>query len=162
MPNLSEPSKVVTDHSSVEKLPLLNKTKLIYHVNKLTDVHHLCIPPSVVPDIFFIAHEDGHLGFAHCYKIVTHSWYIRGLTKPLRSFIQYYAQCLALQTRRYPPYSPLQPIQFPLIPFLTLTFDFVFAFLVSIIGFNALISVTCKFSKRVTLIEGVNIWLAEQ
>ena len=29
-------------------------------------------------------------------------------------------------------------------------------------GFNAIILVTCKFSKRVTLIEGADPWSAEQ
>lgn len=36
--------------------------------------------------------------------------------------------------------------------------DFGLALTLSAAGFNLLMSVTCKFSKRVTLVEGKNIW----
>lgn len=40
-----------------------DKTKLFYHVNKLTGVYRLCIPSFVAPDVLVIDHEEGHLGF---------------------------------------------------------------------------------------------------
>ena len=40
--------------------------------------------------------------------------------------------------------------------------DFVLALPLTRQGFNAIMSVTCKFSKRVTLIEGADTWSAEQ
>lgn len=43
-----------------------------------------------------------------------------------------------------------------------LTLDFVLARLLTKQGFNAIISVTCKFSKWVTLLKRVNTWSAEQ
>ena len=46
--------------------------------------------------------------------------------------------------------------------FFTLTLNFVLAFPLTKQGFNAIMSVTCKFSKRVTLIEGADTWSAEQ
>lgn len=52
------------------------------------------------------------------------------------------------------PYGFLKPIQSPLVFFFTLILDFHLAFLLSKESFNALILVTYKFSKRVTLIEG--------
>lgn len=48
------------------------------------------------------------------------------------------------------------------MPFFTLTLDFVLALPLSKEKYNAIISVICKFSKRVTLIEGADTWLAEQ
>lgn len=142
--------------------PAPDKSKLLYHVNKLTGVYRLCVSPSVAPDIPAIAYGEDHPGFACCYKIISRSWFVRGLTKLLRSFIRHCPQCLALQTRRHPPYGSLQPIKSPPVPFFTLTLDFVLALPVSKEGFNALMSVTCKFSKRITLIEGVDTWTAEQ
>lgn len=142
-------------------LPPPDKTKLLYHVNRLTGVHRLYIPPSVAPDILAIAHEEGHPGFSRCYQIIVRSWFIRGLTKLLRSFIRHCPQCLALQTRRHPPYGSLQPIQSSPVPFFTLTLDFVLALPLTKEKFNAIMSVTCKFSKRVTLIKGANTWSAE-
>ena len=66
-----------------------------------------------------------------------------------------------MQTRRHAPYGSLQPIQSPPVPFFTLTLDFILALPLSKEGFNALMSVTCKFSKRVTLIERKDTWTAE-
>ncbi len=90
-----------------EGLPRPDKTKLLYLVNKLTNVRRLCIPPSVAPDILGIAHGEGHPGFSRCFEIVSRSWFIRGLTKLFRSFIRHCSQCLALQNRRHPPYGSL-------------------------------------------------------
>ena len=143
-------------------LPKPAKAKLLYHVNRLTNVYRLCIPPSVALDILGIAHGEGHPGFSRCYEIVSCSWYIHGLMKLLCSFICHCPQCLALQTRQHLPYGLLQSIESPPVPFFTLTLDFVLVLLPSKEGYNAIISVTCKFSKRVTLVEDADIWPAEQ
>lgn len=64
------------DFAALEKYPEFdapapNKTKLLYHVNKFTDVYRLYILPFVAPDILTIAHGEGHLSFTHCYKIIS-------------------------------------------------------------------------------------------
>ncbi len=58
---------------SANALPPPDKTKLLYHVNRLTGVHRLCIPPLVAPDILAIAHGEGHPGFSRCYEIIARS-----------------------------------------------------------------------------------------
>ena len=75
-PEGSEPIDVTKDFTALEKhpefeAPAADKTKLLYHVNKLTGVHRLCISPSVAPDVLAIAHGEGHPGFARCYKIIS-------------------------------------------------------------------------------------------
>lgn len=137
------------------------KADLLFFINRTTGVQRIAIPPTVVKDIMAIAHGKGHPGFARCYKIIFCLWYIRGLTKLLHTFIRHCPQCLALQTRRHPPYGSLQPIHSPPIPFFTFTLDFVLAFPRTKKGYNALMSVTCKFSKCVTLIPGMDTWTAE-
>ena len=116
----------------------------------------------MVPNILTIAHREELPGFSRCYEIITRFWFIWRLTKLLQAFIRYYPQCLALQTRWYAPYGSLQPIESPPVPFFTLTLDFILALQVSVDKFNALMSVTYKFSKRITLIEGINTWSAKQ
>lgn len=87
--------------------PPRDKTKLLYHINRTISIQYLYIPPSVAPEILAITHGEGHPGFSRCYKIITRSWFIRGLTKLLRAFIRHCPECLALQTRRHPPYGSL-------------------------------------------------------
>lgn len=144
------------DRETPEVLPSPDKSRLLYHVNRVTNVHRLCIPPSVASDILAIAYGEGHPGFSRSYKIISRSWYVRGLTKLFQAFIRHCPQCLALQTRRHALYGSLQPIESPLMPFFTLTLDFVLALPLSKEKYNAIISVTCKFSKRVILIEGAD------
>lgn len=145
-----------------KELSVPDKSQLLFHINRLTNVHHLCISSSVAPDILAIAHGEGYPGFSHCYEIITRSWFIRGFTKLLCAFICYCPKCLVLQTRRHAPYGSLQPIKSSPVPFFILTLDFVLALPLSKGDYNTLISVTYKFSKRITLIEGADTWSAEQ
>lgn len=94
-------------------LPPPDKSRLLYHINRMTGVQRLCIPSAVAPDILAIAHGNGHPGFSCCYEIITRSWFMRGLTKMLREFISHCSECLALQTRRHPPSNPLSHRLFP-------------------------------------------------
>lgn len=62
----------------------------------------------------------------------------------------------------HPPYGSLQPIESPSVLFHTLTIDFILALPVSREGFNAVMSVTYKYSKRVTLVPGKDSWSKEE
>lgn len=131
-----------------------NTSRLIFNLDRLTGVCCLCISCFVAPELLAIAHNKGYSGFSHCHKIISRSWFIWGLTKVLRSYIRHYPQYLALQTKRHALYNSLQPIELSPVPFFILTLDFVLALPISKKGYNALMSVTCKFSKKVTLIKG--------
>ena len=128
--------------------------QLIYHLDRVTGVRQLYIPPAVAPNLLAITHGESHPGFARCHEIISRSWYIRELTKILRAFIRHCPQCLALQTRRHASYGFLQPIYLSSVPFFTLTLDFILALPLTADGYNALMFVTYKFSKKVTIIEG--------
>lgn len=54
-----------------KELPEPNKSRLLYHINKIIDVYRLGIPPSVSPNILAIAHKQDHPNFFHCYNIIT-------------------------------------------------------------------------------------------
>lgn len=76
-PEGSEPIDVTKDFAALEshlelEVPAADKTKLFYHINKLTSVHRLCILPSVALVVLAIAHGEGYPGFARCYEIISH------------------------------------------------------------------------------------------
>ena len=58
------------------------------------------------------------------------------------------------QTRGHKPYGELNPIASPPIPFHTITLDFIVGLPKANDGSNAVLTVTDKFTKRVTLIPG--------
>lgn len=139
-----------------------DKSQLLYHINSFTNVDRHCTLLFMAPDILVVIHGKGHLEFSRCYKIITCSSFIYDLTKLFCTFICHCPKYLALQTRQLAPYGSLQPIELSLILFFTPTLDFVLALSLSKAECNAIMSVTCKFSKRVTLIEGADTWLSEQ
>ena len=163
--------KVLDDKTSIEQkfdagevtsLPFVRGSKgEIFHINKFTGLERLCIPEPLAKDIFDMAHSEGHPGFERCYEIVSKSWYIHGLTRLLRQYIRHCPQCLVFQTRRHRPYGSLQPIQSPSIPFHTLTLDFILALPTTTEGFDCTLTVTDKFTKRITYIVGKSTWKAK-
>lgn len=145
-----------------ERLPVPNKSKLFYHINRLINVYYLYISSSVAPDILTVAHGKGHSRFSRCYKIIIRSWFICGLTKLFCTFIQDCPRSLALETKQHLLYDLFQPIESSFILFFTLTLDFMLTLYLSKKEYNVMISVTYKFSKYVIFIEDTDMWLAEQ
>lgn len=136
---------------------------LMYHIDRVTGHQRLCIPPALVKEILHLAHGNGHPGFQRCYEIVSTSWYIRGLSNQLREFIRHCPECQVLQTRRHQPYGSLSPIESPPVPFHTLTLDFILALPTSEGDeYDTILSVTDKFTKRVTGIPGKSTWNTAQ
>lgn len=86
-PKVSRALKKPPLSNNTDDLPLSDKAKFLYHVNKLTSVYCLCIFLLVDSDILAIAHKEKYPGFSYCYKIITHFWFIWGLTKLLKTFI---------------------------------------------------------------------------
>lgn len=139
------------------KSPALNKTKLLYHINKLIDIYSLHIFLSITLNILVIAYKKSHLSFAQCYEIISCSWFVWNLTKFLYSFIRHCSQDLALKTRQYSLYEFSYLIDSFLVLFFTLTQNFMLVLLATKKRYNLLMSVTCKFWRWITLIEGVDI-----
>lgn len=88
-------------------------------------------------------------------------------TRPYKAFSRLYPivpwlPSFSNQATSYPPHGSLWLIESPFVPFFTLTLDFIFVLPLLKKKYNVIISVTYKFSKRVTLIKGVDTWSAEQ
>lgn len=152
------------------ELPFVVEDGLIFRLEGYYSGDHafqprrLCIPPGgAQKEIFEAIHDrNNHLGFARCYERIINSYYIRNLSKRLHEYVRHCPQCQSLQTRRHKPYGSLQPILTPPIPFHTLTIDFMLAFPKTLSGLDCMMSVTCKFSKRATVIPGAINWDAMQ
>lgn len=135
--------------------------KLIYYIDLISGIYYLCISILAGSEIIVIVHSKSYPGFAYHYKIASYCWYIHSLTKFLQVFIRHQPKYLIFQTRQHLFYDSLQPIHLPLVSFHIVLFDFLLALPLSADGFNLLMSVTCKFLKRITLIKGKNIQLAK-
>lgn len=138
---------------------------LIYYIDALTSIKRLCIPKDCVREILDIAHGSGHAGYARTHDLITKSWYIHGLTKSLRKYIQHCPECLTCQIKRHKPYGSLQSIDSPPIPFHTIAMDFVLALPHEeidnvVISPDVMLTVTDKFSKRVLLMVGKSTFSA--
>lgn len=144
----------------------LDDTGLLYHVGS-EGVRRLCIPEhnGLVKEVLQLTHDEiGHPGFHRTYERVTESLYIRKLNTTLREFIRHCPDCQTMASPRHSPYGSLQPIAMPAAPHHTITIDFVVALPQSPPpdGFDSVMSVTDKFSKRIALIPGKTTYTAGQ
>ena len=141
--------------------------KLIWRVEDSTSDKaytplRLCVPDNCVEEFLKIAHSGGHHGRDKCHEIISRQWYIPKLDRKLREYLRHCAECQLYQTPRHQPFGALQPILSPSTPYHTLTIDFILALPLSIKGYNCILTVTCKFTRKITLIPGKDTYTAEQ
>lgn len=153
------------DHRS--ELLFCKKDGLVYRIEGYTSGDYafvpqrLCIPSSTVREIFEAVHDgNSHLGFARTYERIASSFYVCNLTEKLKEYLRHCLECQVHQTRQHKPYGSLQPVLSPPVPFHMLIIDFILALPQSHTGLDSIMSVTCKFSKRVSLVPGKNTWAA--
>jgi hypothetical protein len=129
------------------------KDNLLYF-RDVDGAERLCIPMTKERDIFEEHHDNaGHPGYHRTYHRIRSGFYIKGLARKLRHYIDLCPACLTHQTKkRHKPWGELQPLQPPKLPFDTICIDFMVGFPVSSKGNNACMSVTCQLSKRIGLI----------
>ena len=140
--------------SKTNEIKTKKNNKLIFHVDCIIDTQQLCILPKAAAEMIAITHEDGHPGFNKCYETIVKLWYVRGLVKQLQLYIKHYLQYLVLQTRQHQLYKLLQPIYSPAIPYHTITLNFILALLTSNKGYNTILLLTDKYTKKVFLLSG--------
>jgi hypothetical protein len=147
------------------------KTRLPYELidgllyskdNDDKDTYKLCIPWSLVGEIFELVHDkSGHQGYDRCYERL-YGLKIYKCTKLLKQYIRHCSKCNELRTSRHKPYGSLQPIITPPIPFHTITIDIITNLPTTKDGYDQIMTVTDKFSKRKTFIPGKSNWTAHQ
>ena len=140
--------------------------ELIFRVDDFIDDHvfisrRLCISNAVVKDVLKIVHDDSndHSKYAKCYEQIISTWYIRDLIRQLRDYLKYCSKCQINRIRRHQSHDSLQFILSSIILFHTLSLDFIFALSISRVEqFNVVMSITCKFTKRIIIVLNKNIW----
>ena len=85
------------------------------------------------------------------------------MSKHLRTYLHHCSKCFVYQTRRHQSYDSLQFIEKLLMLFHIIIIDFILAlFIIIEIEYDFLMSMICKFSKRVTFVVEKSTWLASQ
>ena len=131
----------------------LKNNGLLYYISP-TRNERLVIPRALYSNIFKLAYDRlNHGGYNKTLNRLKDTVYIRYVGKYLRIYLAYYPDYRLYQIARYAPYSSLNPIVTPAIPFHTLTMDFIVE-LPNIRGITILLTITNKFTKRVILIPG--------
>ena len=146
----------------VPGIPFVLREGLIYHING-EDRWRLGVPPSMEQEMFEQAHDlSNHGGYHRCYDRLSHTVFIRHLSKRLRTYIAHCPECQLNQTKRHKPYGSLIPITTPAIPFHTIAMDFIVALPLTKAGYDCLLTITCKATKRNLLVPGKETWSAAQ
>ena len=148
------------------KLSFYRENDLIFRDDDLVDTdfnsyetRRLCISYLAINDILKMIHDEDHSDFAKNYDKISASWYIRDLAKYLRDYLKHCSECQIYQIKRHLSYDSLQSILTSLISFHTIIMNFILA-LSSFIAanFNILLSIICKFIKRIILILDKITW----
>lgn len=136
--------------------------ELIYYVNP-EHGHRLCIPDydELIKQVFQQVHDElGYPGYHRSHERLTQGLYTHRLSPKLHDYLRHCPVCQLNQTPRHRPYGNLQTIITPPTPFYIITIDFILALPQTKDGFNTALSITDKFSKRITFVVGKNIWRA--
>lgn len=142
-------------YESNENLILISyqfEKNLIYHINDIIDLRRLCVFQSCINHIFKIAHENDHSDFIRCFQIISRAWFIRNLSKQLRTYIKHCFECFILQIRKHSSYENLQSIESSSMSFHIITLNFILALFESLKHYDTIMFVTDKFIKRIILI----------
>src|SRR5436190_23573986 len=100
--------------------------------------------------------EFHHISFHQVYNIIVVSIFIQNLSKKLTQYIIHCLQCLNCQIVQHCLYRVLQSVVESSISFHTVITDFIIDLLKTKKEFNTVITVTCKFSKKVKFISEKN------
>ncbi|KAH6603966.1 hypothetical protein Trco_007412 [Trichoderma cornu-damae] len=154
------------------RTPFVYQDGLIYR-RDMEDRKFLCIPRNCVKDVLQMAHDDQfHAGLRKTIAALD-GLSIPRMAKTVKEYIAHCPQCLTNRTDTQKPIGELQPIQSQAQPYHTVAMDF-------IVGlppeaprsfwklpdcphdFDAMMTTTCKWSRKSILIPGSTRYTAKQ
>ena len=155
--------------ANVVKLFFYRKNELIFRFddyiidNHVYESHRLCIFQSTIQNILVVAHDDSHSNYVRCYDKIAIFYYIRELFKYFKNFLKHCSRCQTYQTRRHKFYDSLQSIFISNILFHIIIIDFILTLSKSRVDqFDCVMSISCKYFKRIVLISDKNTWTIAQ
>ena len=122
----------------------------------------MCISIYVIKNILNITHDNNHQDFDRTYKKIISSWYVRNFTKHFKIYIKHCSQCKVNQIKRHKSYESLQFILSSSVLFHILIINFVLTLSKIRTDINNVMSVTCKYIKRIIIVSKIDIWNASQ
>jgi hypothetical protein len=146
-------NKRIKDDQEKFEIDFLLENDLLFHVK---EKKRLCIFMNCEIDLFQIAHdENNHAKHNKVYTKLVDQIYISRLSRKIRQYVKHCSICELNQTKRHSFYEELVLIFAQKISFKTLAMNFIFALSKNM---NIALIVTCKISKRVTIISSKFIW----
>ena len=116
----------------------------------------LCIPATCEQKVFRMTHDDNQHADRHrCYQRIADALYVPRLSRKLRQYLRHCPACQLNQIKRHRSYDELMLISDSPRSFHTLTLNFVMA--LSDL-YDALLTVTNKFFRRITLLYDKTIY----
>ena len=139
----------------------LRDNGLLYYISPITGNKKLVIPYTLYGNIFKLVYNRlNHGGYSRTLDRLKDIVYIRYVGKYLRIYLSYCPDYRLYQIARHAPYNSLNPIITPVIPFHTLTIDFIVE-LPDIRNITILLIITDKFTKRVIFIPSKDTYGSE-
>lgn len=148
----------------LQGLRFFERKGLLYHWDRVDGTECLCIPDSMAREIFEQAHDENfHPEFERTRSRIRTTFYIRKLSEQLRKYIEHCPPCIQNQTKRHKKYGDMEPIESPGTPYLYITIDLITNMPATTAeGFEMLMKITCKASKKVLLVPGHATWSSAQ
>lgn len=148
------------------KVSFVRNNKLLFK-KKIDDniffvFRRICILSTIIKDILIMTHDSNHVNFHRIYEQTILKWYIQKLTKHFKVYLKHCSTCKINQIKRHKLYESLQLILSFLVSFHTLTINFELVLLEAYSDINNIMSIICKFSKRITVISEIDKWNATQ
>ena len=123
----------------------------------------LCISASCEQNILAIIHdENNYVDFDKIYQRIVSSYYIKSLSTHLKKYLKHCSKCNINQIKRHRSYDRLQSIISSFTSFHTITMNFVLIMSFAHNIMNNVMTVICKFFKKVIIISRQNTWTAIQ
>ena len=138
------------------KIQFKHRNDLIYYIIE-NDRKRLCVFNFMKQKIFIMIHDFiHHDDFHRIYDKIASSIYIRHLFKHFRIYIAHYSNCQFNQIKRYFIYDELTPMIISAISFHIITINFIITLSKIKKEYNMLLTIICKFIKRILLISNKN------
>ena len=136
---------------------------MIYYINLIDSCHHFCIFKSLEKKIFQMIHnEHHHVSFHQVYNMIVVSLFIWSLFWWLNQYIIHCLQCQHYQIIWHQSYKILQSVVRSFISFHTIITDFIVELLKTKNEFDAVMTMICKFLKKIKFISDKKTWIIIQ
>ena len=135
------------------------RNDLLYYTSDF-DSKRLCILAVMKTEIFRQAHDfTHHDDFMRTYDKLRNSIYVHSMIKHFKTYIVHCSKCQINQTKRHFVYDEFTSIVSSAIFFHTIIMNFIVKLSLSR-DMNVLLTITCKFFKKILLIPNHDIWSA--